>query len=523
MVPLEKPPDALVDRAKEIVRTFGYSEDPADTARGFHAAGEYLPFLEQRDATASRWKSLATGWPAVHFWYRQSPRDLVTWSFFRSEFLIPGLVGPEDPPLGESGMVLLETSPGGILFRFQAVPPQVDPSPAPTGEPDWAPLFAAAGLDASRLQPVTPTWNPLAASDRRAAWEGEYPGLTGVPLRIEAAAYRGRPVFFDTIGPWTRPRMMQAYKPSTSEKLSATSWVLIVVTTLCVAAYLARRNLRLGRGDRRGASRFATAVFAISAAAWMFGGSHVMAFAEIGLVVMRVGWSLFLAGVVWMVYVGVEPYVRRYWPGVLIGWSRLLAGRWRDPLVGRDILVGVVFMAVDAMIGKMPGTASHLLGIAPPMPIVQSDLALMGLRGAVATFMLSLLTAVLLSTTGLFLMFLLRRLLRLQWLAAAAFVAIIVANAAGQWGTTTSVLGLIASVLVGLLIVIVLTRFGFLAYVSGVALSQIYESFPVTSRLSAWYAGLGVFALAFCLIALAWGVRTALAGQPLFAAARSDD
>ena len=290
---------------------------------------------------------------------------------------------------------------------------------------------------------MTPTWNPPAASDRRAAWEGEYPGLPGVPLRVEAAAYRGRPVYFYTIGPWTRPRMMQAYKPSTGEKLSAMSWILVLVTTFCVGAYLARRNLRLGRGDRRGASRFATAVFAISAAAWIFGGTHVAAAAELALIVMRVGWSLFLAGAVWMVYVAVEPYVRKYWPGVLIGWSRLLAGRWRDPLVGRDILVGVVFVAVGASVSQMPGTVSHLLGIAAPIPAVQSDLALMGLRGVAATFMIALLMAVLLSTTGLFLMFLLRRVLRLQWLAAAAFVALVVLNSAESWGTANALLPLI--------------------------------------------------------------------------------
>jgi hypothetical protein len=75
----------------------------------------------------------------------------------------------------------------------------------------------------------------------------------------------------------------------------------------------------------------------------------------------------------------------------------------------------------------------------------------------------------------------------------------------------------------GCLIVLAVTRFGFLAYVSGVALGQVYESFPVTSRLSAWYAGFGLFALAICLIALAWGTRTALAGQPFFSAARLDD
>ena len=56
----------------------------------------------------------------------------------------------------------------------------------------------------------------------------------------------------------------------------------------------------------------------------------------------------------------------------------------------------------------------------------------MGLRGVIASLMLGLLVAVLLSISGLFLMFLLRRILRLQWLAAAVFVALIVANSAGR-------------------------------------------------------------------------------------------
>ena len=97
--------------------------------------------------------------------------------------------------------------------------------------------------------------------------------------------------------------------------------------------------------------------------------------------------------------------------------------------------MGVLFVAAAASVSQMPGAASHLLGIAAPIPAVQSDLALMGLRGVAATFMMDLLTAVLLSTMGFFFMFLLRRVLRLQWLAAAAFVAIIVLNSAESWGT----------------------------------------------------------------------------------------
>ena len=33
--------------------------------------------------------------------------------------------------------------------------------------------------------------------------------------------------------------------------------------------------------------------------------------------------------------------MRRYWPAGMISWSRLIAGDWRDPLVGWHVLAGV--------------------------------------------------------------------------------------------------------------------------------------------------------------------------------------
>ena len=33
--------------------------------------------------------------------------------------------------------------------------------------------------------------------------------------------------------------------------------------------------------------------------------------------------------------------MRSYWPQMLTSWVRLLDGQFRDPLVGRDMLVGV--------------------------------------------------------------------------------------------------------------------------------------------------------------------------------------
>jgi serine/threonine-protein kinase len=43
----------------------------------------------------------------------------------------------------------------------------------------------------------------------------------------------------------------------------------------------------------------------------------------------------------WLLYIALEPGVRRRWPRLLIGWTRLLAGRFRDPMVGREILIGI--------------------------------------------------------------------------------------------------------------------------------------------------------------------------------------
>ncbi len=63
----------------------------------------------------------------------------------------------------------------------------------------------------------------------------------------------------------------------------------------------------------------------------------------IGLFILAVSTALFISGVTWMLYMAVEPWVRRHWPKTMISWSRLLSGQARDPLVGRDILFGVIW------------------------------------------------------------------------------------------------------------------------------------------------------------------------------------
>ena len=106
-------------------------------------------------------------------------------------------------------MVGLNLDPQGRLIEFSAVPPQVEETPVPPRPADWTALLTAAGLDMSRFAPAEPHWIPLVSFDARAAWTGSYAHAPEVPLRIEAASWRGRPVNFQVIGPWSKPERMQ--------------------------------------------------------------------------------------------------------------------------------------------------------------------------------------------------------------------------------------------------------------------------------------------------------------------------
>ena len=78
---------------------------------------------------------------------------------------------------------------------------------------------------------------------------------------------------------------------------------------------LARRNLRLGRGDRAGASKVALLVFVAYALARLCQADHVASFGqELWVLIKVLAYPAFWAGLVWLLYMALEPYARRRWP-----------------------------------------------------------------------------------------------------------------------------------------------------------------------------------------------------------------
>jgi len=515
-VPLEKPPEALAERARDILQSVGYSEQPADTAMGFYEGNEFLRYVEEHDQSNTRWDNLETG--AFVFWYRGSPRPLAAGNIF-SETPIPGVVGTNDPPLDMSGMTLVRLNPRGRLTQLIAVPPQVEKPAGAASSPDWAPLFSAAGLDPSKWPPTQPLWTPPVYSDGRAAWTGSLAERPNIPIRIEAAAYRGKPVYFELIGPWTRPERMRPYEPTVGEKAGLVFPIVLTLSVLVAGVMLARRNLRLGRGDRRGAIRLAGVVFAAWAVAWLFGAHHIPNLAELGLFFEFLFWGLGWSCLIWVLYIALEPYVRRRWPATLVSWSRLLAGGFRDPLVGRDVLAGCLLGAFAIALGRLGWFVPSRFGYPPPQPYSGPQWQFLGARTIIAWMSISVIGAIFVSLALLFALVLLRAFLHNERAAAVAWVLLFtVFYAAGNHALLVPVVFVTWLITIALT-VFVLIRFGLLAVVAAGVFNDLVGSFPLTTQGSAWYAGISLAGLLLVAAMALYGFYTSLGGRPVFGGA----
>jgi serine/threonine-protein kinase len=516
MVPLPNPPDALAAKAHELAQQFGYTAPPVDSASSFFRDDDYLRYIEEHDKTANRWEQLKAGNPsAIDFWHRESPRYLLALQFFSA-----GSVQDSDPPRDVSGMTYEVLDPSGRLEYFEAVPPQLDESKGTAPAPDWPALFKAAGLDIAQFKPAEPEWTPRAWSDTRAAWTGVAAGRPGVPLRVEAAAYRGKPVYFLLVFPWSRPERVQAYQPTAQERAVNAIFMALFLAVLMGAVFLARRNLRLGRGDRRGAFRLAVFVLLILAFAWGIEAHHLPTSYEFWLFVIITSVALFIAAFVWLLYIGLEPFVRRRWPNALISWSRVLAGQFRDPLVGRNVLTGVAFGLGWSLSNMLQRLAEGWFGRLPPRPMMQLLDPLLGARGMIEELLSAIPRQFGVALGFFFLLVLLRLLLRKDWVAAAVFVLIFAAQGAFS-GKYPLVDAAFAAVLFGI-VIFILKRFGLFCLIVSSASYDVLFAFVHSIHLSQWHAASMIPGVLFVLALAVYGFRVSLVGRPIFSGAVLD-
>jgi len=516
-LPVEKSPAVLEDRARELVARLAPGAALVDSASGLVVDSGYLARLRETDASAARWAGLGGGAPALQFWYRQSQRLIVP--------LVPSArVYAGKPGLDASGMAGASYGMQGRLLRFYAVPPQLeDASPGPTASPDWAPLFAEAGLDPSAFRTVAPRWTPPFHDDARAAWEGDWPARPPIPIRIEAASYRGRPVWFEVVWPWTQPDRMEKWSATGAGKLKQATFLCFVVLLAGAAAFMARRNIVLGRGDRRGAFRVALVLTLLGLASFALGAHHVGDLqGELGIVTRGTGGVLLQALFVWLIYLAVEPYARRLRPWTLVSWTRLLNGGLGDPVVGRDVLAGLAWGVM--MVGVTFAAQGSLGALGLPLPeLPAGNLETLQGTGLLFAAALDVASGATLLGMGVLLLFvLLRLLLRRDALAAAAVATIVfVPGVLSSTDLPWFVAGM--GVFWAVSWIALLLRFGLLAAIVGLFANDLLLWFPLASDLTAWTSGptLLVIALIGSLALLSFrnavgstGLRRYLAAEP---------
>ncbi|SRR5579883_176326 len=493
-VHLENPPEALARDARTLLQNLGYTGRPNDRAWGFSYDTEYRNYLGRHPAeAAARWKTPAAGEPPlVTFWYRESPSPAP------AERNLNVAVSYTDPPLERPGAIRLRLNPDGKLKQLEAVPAQVEP-PAPAGSFDWSRLFQPAGLDIARFQPAEPQWTPLANWDQRAAW-------TSGPLRVEAAAWRGRPVWFRVIGPWTVPG--RGGQPPDAGQIAQVAVIYTVLLAACVVAWI---NFRARKTDIRGATKMA-------ALCWLgYAGGAFLHAHHVGTVVETTTfWKVVMGNAavngaaVWVLYLALEPWVRRRWPQTMISWSRYAVKGWRDPLVGRDLLYSVGLGGLLAVVDLVRFTVRPAAA-APPYPDLNALRGVAAISGDVLMIFGNALIGMLLT---FFLIFLLRLVLRNEWVAVAAVVAVIAFITQAQNGFPPPDLQLVLGIVNWTILALVVLRVGIIAAIFASAIEDALQ-LPHTLDFSAWYAGTTAIPIILIAALAIYGFRTAVGGRRL--------
>ena len=510
--PFTRSAEVLLDRARALERDLGLGTSAADYTHGFGHSAEYYSWLERTRHGQDRYAPLANAQPpAIIYWYRSSPRLLVSNGGL-------GYVDYADPPVTVTGMVNMVFGTDGTLYEFHLVPAHVESLGTAAPNPiNWEAFFKAAGLDYSRFQPATPDWTPRSYADSRVAWTGTLAEMPEATIRIDAASHRGWPTYFQFVGPWARATRMQP-AANRGRVAAVVANVIIGPALILGAALMARRNLKRGRGDRRGAARAGGFILAVNMIAWLFRAHHLPdAGAETAQFFEALAQSLFQAGLFWIFYLAIEPHVRRVWPHILITWSRLMGGSVRDALVGRDLLVGTAAGLLLTVITLSYQYVPVLMGhpeFAPPV----SDLdALEGAGEFVGTLFMRLSNALQNGAMGVLGLVLLRMLLRKTSYAYIAGCLIFGFMAAqGQFASNMPLLDYAFGVLLCMVLLLLVLQFGMFATVVAFFAHFTTTGIAATMDTSRVNFQAGVIVLALLAVIAIFGFYLARAGEPLF-------
>jgi hypothetical protein len=297
--------------------------------------------------------------------------------------------------------------------------------------------------------------------------------------------------------------------PDTSDGMAIVAFVLVALAlaALTGSALLARKALRDGRGDRRGAARMAAGMTIVLLAVWACQVHLVASAGFLASLLLAICTSVFYGTLVWTFYMGLEPIVRRGWPHVLVSWTTVLTGRIRDRVVGRDVLFGAAVGGAWVLLIRV---AERLE--APGLPTdVSGSMALLGsLRATLGEVLEQAPYSLRNALLYFLLLFAFRAVLRREAAAALAFGLFFAGlNLLGNDGNRL-LDATVAALYFGSGALLVLRR-GLLAYLSAIFVASVTLVAPATRDPSTWYFANTALTLSVPLLLATWALTTAIA------------
>jgi serine/threonine-protein kinase len=275
--------------------------------------------------------------------------------------------------------------------------------------------------------------------------------------------------------------------------------------------FLAYRNYSRGRGDRQGAMRLASLIFALEISICLFRSHFVPTLDTVGLIIFGISTALFVSAFLWVLYIALEPYVRRNWPQTIISWTRFLSGQLRDPLVGRDLLFGVLLGIFWVFVF---GLGELFLIREGAQPQLANSEFLLGAREGVALGLANIVSSIQTTLVFFFLIVLLRVLVKNRWVAAAIFVLLF--TLAKVLGSDHPLIETPIWLIIYSVAAFAVVHFGLIVLAMAVLTVDVLLNVPTTLDFSNWYAARSLCVLLSFAVIAAWGFYTSLAGQRLW-------
>ena len=230
--------------------------------------------------------------------------------------------------------------------------------------------------------------------------------------------------------------------------------------------------------------------------------------------------GLMFAAMAAIVYLAVEPYVRRRMPELMIGWARLLEGRLRDPRVGRDVLAGAVMGIASALILHASNALPTWLPILGQTTVFPHPWMLEGGRHALGALIVVASVSLVSALSSFFVLFLLRVALKREWVSLVAMMILMsLANLGGE----NVALETPFAVFQGVLMAWALGRVGLLAGATMWFYRIVFSSVPLPIHGAAPYALTTMLVFGLMLALAGYAMRISVGSRPLFSAAALDE